>query len=141
MNGQVAVEIPSTAPRGLQELRERNRLRVIEALRLGSPLTQAAISRITGLSRTTVSAVVNELKRQGLIGPAALASPAATGARPGIRLHLLLRGDSKIDLTGGSSGLADENAKLLAENARLAGILESIEGLVLGRIDGSSAAI
>ncbi len=123
----MAVEIPSTAPRGLQELRERNRLRVIEALRGGSPLTQAAISRVTGLSRTTVSAVVNEFKRQGSIRPAALGPSAATGGRPGIRLQLLLRRDSKIDRTGGSTSLVDENAKLLAENARLAAILESIE--------------
>jgi DNA-binding Lrp family transcriptional regulator len=129
----VAVEIPSTAPDGLQELRERNRLRVIEALRGGSPLTQATISRITGLSRTTVSAVVNELKTQGLIRPAAFAPSATTGGRPGTRLQLLLCCDSKIDRTFGSSSLVDENAKLLAENARLNAILESIEGLLLGQ--------
>jgi len=136
----VAVEIPSTAPRGLQELRERNRLRVIQALRGASPLTQAGISRITGLSRTTVSAVVTELKKQGLIRPAKPAPAAATGGRPGIRLELLRRRDSEIERVGGASGLLHENAKLLAENARLAAVLESIEGLLVGRTGGSSAA-
>lgn len=42
-------------------------LRVIEALRLNWPLTQAQISRETGLSRTTISTIVQTLRQQGLI--------------------------------------------------------------------------
>jgi len=58
---------PSTDASGLGELRQRNRLRVLAALRRGRSLSQADISRATALSRTTVSSVIRDLKREGLV--------------------------------------------------------------------------
>ena len=59
----IRMSIPSTDASGLGELRQRNRLRVLAALRRGRPLSQADISRATALSRTTVSSVIRDLKR------------------------------------------------------------------------------
>ena len=48
-------------------LRERNRQRVLGALRERGPTSQADIARATGLSRTTVSKLVGELKVSGVV--------------------------------------------------------------------------
>lgn len=102
------VVIRSTAPHGLQELRQRNRLRVIEALRSYERLTQAGISRMTGLSRTTVSAVVTELEQQGLIRRAEVIQSGARGGRPGIALQLRLHLESASEGVGSSNESIDE---------------------------------
>ena len=131
------VDIPSTRACGLRELRERNRLRVIEALRKGSPLTQAAISRDTGLSRTTISSLVVELKGRGII-ETVISHPAGTRSgnpRSWLKLTLdasaavlvpppdaLLRSDAQL--------MAEQNKELAAENARLRSVLASIADLV-----------
>jgi DNA-binding transcriptional regulator LsrR (DeoR family) len=129
------VDIPSTRACGLRELRERNRLRVIEALRKGSPLTQAAISRDTGLSRTTISSLVMELKGRGII-ETTISHPAGTRSgnpRPWLKLTLdasaapvpppaaLLRSDIQL--------MAEQNKALAAENVRLKSVLASIADL------------
>jgi predicted NBD/HSP70 family sugar kinase len=76
-------------------LRERNRQRVLGALREQGRTSQADIARSTGLSRTTVSKVVAELKGTGLVDVLAErpSDPRATrGGRPSV--HLALRGSS-----------------------------------------------
>jgi len=77
-------------------LRERNRERVLLALREHGRTSQADIARATGLSRTTVSKVVAELKGTGLIDVLEVRSsvPRSThGGRPSV--HLGLRDTSK----------------------------------------------
>ena len=132
------VVIQSTGPRGLHELRERNRMRVIEALRSDERLTQAGISRMTGLSRTTVSAIVTELKQQGLIRPAEVIQSGARGGRPGIGLQLRPHVESASELVGSPGESIDERRKLLAENAGLRSILASIQQLLAGRVGADS---
>src|SRR3979411_3094126 len=88
------LEIPSTTASGVRELRERNRLRVVEALKNGDLLSQASISRKTGLSRTTVSAVVFELNKQGFIETDLVARSGVTGGRRGTALKLTPAGSS-----------------------------------------------
>jgi DNA-binding Lrp family transcriptional regulator len=127
------LEIPSTPARGLRELRDRNSLRVIEALRREHNLSQANIARNTGLSRTTVSAVITELKQQGIIEEH-LVAERAVGGRPGIRLKL-----TPSALTVMSPGadhwvdrinqLTKKNGELALEVDRLKSILCSIEKL------------
>ena len=80
------VEIASTPASGLKELRERNRLRVIQALKNHSPLSSAALSRATGLSRTTLWAVVRALAQDGLILRSGLIRPGQRAGRPGVGL-------------------------------------------------------
>ena len=72
-------------------LRERNRERVIGALREQGHTSQADIARVTGLSRTTVSKLVAELKVSGLVGEleVSAADPRGLhGGRPAVQLTL-----------------------------------------------------
>ena len=51
----------------LEDLRELNRLRVIDALRLRGTASRAEIAEAVGLSRTTITAVVAELLGSGVV--------------------------------------------------------------------------
>src|SRR6185295_17720784 len=51
----------------LESLRERNRLRVVEALRQRGAISRSDIARQTGLSRSTVSSLVADLQAEGLV--------------------------------------------------------------------------
>ena len=51
----------------LQQLREFNRLRLLEVLRCEGPLDRAELVRQTGLSRATVSALVSDCLSRGVI--------------------------------------------------------------------------
>ena len=72
-------------------LRERNRARVLGALREQGRTSQAEIARATGLSRTTVSKLVAELKETGLVEVLQVQGSDASsshGGRPSVRLAL-----------------------------------------------------
>jgi biotin operon repressor len=143
VSARLTLEIPSTLANGLTELRQRNRLRVLEALRCGSPLSPATISRLTGLSRSTVWTVVRELKHQGLISEQTSVEPVRRGGRPSA--HLLL---NRRSTTGGLDEYSSEikqlstvhlfqidqllalTRQLAQENARLQSLLTSIAALV-----------
>ena len=68
----------------LASLRSRNRDRVIEALRRLGVASRAEIARQTGLSRSTVSSLVADLEKEGLIvdRDASPESAASKGGRP-----------------------------------------------------------
>jgi predicted NBD/HSP70 family sugar kinase len=51
----------------LEGLRERNKLRVIEALRQQGTASRSDLARLTGLSRTTITSLVGDLQRRGLV--------------------------------------------------------------------------
>jgi predicted NBD/HSP70 family sugar kinase len=72
----------------LSWLKERNRQRVIEALRSRGGLSQAEIARATGLSRTTISTLVGELRSSGLLRVTDPVLPGTRGGRPGVQLLL-----------------------------------------------------
>ncbi len=69
-------------------LRHRNRDRVVDVLRSRGQLSQAEIARATGLSRTTVSTLVAELRDGGLVASVNLKTTHERGGRPGVRLVL-----------------------------------------------------
>src|SRR5260370_19500022 len=69
-------------------LRHRNRQRVIEILRMQGRISQAAIARATGLSRTTVSTLIAELKESGLVSDVDTKSMGVAGGRPAVKLVL-----------------------------------------------------
>jgi biotin operon repressor len=142
VNAKLSLDIPSTFANGLTELRERNRLRVVEAFRCGAPLSQTTISRLTGLSRSTVWTIVRELKEKGLILEQASIESAGRGGRPGTRL-LLNRTTTAVgpdvyssDVTHSSTVHSFQLDQLLVwtlllaqENARLNSLLTNIAGL------------
>jgi predicted NBD/HSP70 family sugar kinase len=72
----------------LRWLRGRNRQRVMEIVRMHGRVSQADIARATGLSRTTVSTLVAELKESGLVVDLETTPRQARGGRPGVELAL-----------------------------------------------------
>lgn len=103
-------------------LRERNRERVIGALRMLGRTSQADIARATGLSRTTVSTLVAELKDSGLVfevGAVEARAPDRRGGRPGVLLVLQDSARAVVGIDFGHShvqvALADLAHKVLAE--------------------------
>ena len=69
-------------------LRERNRERVVGVLRTHGRTSQAEIARATGLSRTTVSTLVAELRGGGVVFEVDAKAPDGRGGRPGVQLVL-----------------------------------------------------
>src|SRR4051794_8798001 len=51
----------------LERLREANRLRVVEALRLSGSASRSELVELTGLSRTTITSLLADLQARGLI--------------------------------------------------------------------------
>ncbi|APD10132.1 ROK family transcriptional regulator [Thermus brockianus] len=68
-----------------QEIRRLNRRAILAHLRRG-PLTRADLSRLTGLAKSAVSRLVDELLKEGLLEEGTLTSPPL--GRPGTLLHL-----------------------------------------------------
>lgn len=100
-------------------LRERNRERVFAVLRTIGRTSQADIARTTGLSRTTVSTLVSELKASGLVFEVDVRAPHLRGGRPGVQLVLQ---DSDMAVVGIDFGhshahvaVADLSHNILAE--------------------------
>ena len=78
-------------------LRDRNRERVVGALRERGHASQAEIARMTGLSRTTVHTLVNELKDSGVVHEVEAGVPDFRGGRPSV---LLMLRDSSLAVVG-----------------------------------------
>ena len=74
----------------LESLRERNRLRVIDALRERGAISRADIARQTGLSRSTVSSLVADLQAAGLVVEREMAAAprGPEGGRPPVLIAL-----------------------------------------------------
>jgi predicted NBD/HSP70 family sugar kinase len=112
----------STGDGTLGWLRERNRERVVEALGMLGGGSQADIARATGLSRTTVSTVVAELRGAGLLSEAEARAPDQRGGRPGVRLMLQEPSRAVIGIDFGHShvrvAVADLAHRVLAERMR-----------------------
>ena len=100
-------------------LRERNRERVMQSLRDHGRMSQASIARTTGLSRTTVSSLVGELKDAGLIGPVDDDGAAPKRGRRGVQLALQPSATAVLGLDFGHShvrvAVADLAHNVLAE--------------------------
>ena len=73
-----------------RSMRARNRRQLLDLLRENGALSQAEIARKTGLSRTTVSTLVAELRGLGLLVEAESGRPevGAQGGRPPVMLAL-----------------------------------------------------
>lgn len=80
----------TSAPGSLSALRDSNRLRVIEAVQQRGGASRAALVRVTGLSRSTVSSVVADLLTERVLVEQHDQPDAASGGvgRPAIQLTL-----------------------------------------------------
>src|SRR3954466_15010286 len=85
INGDV-----SNSGGSLERLREANRLRVVEALRQHGSASRPDLVELTGLSRTTVTSLISDLQRRGVIVASTAESehPPRTRGRPPVLLRL-----------------------------------------------------
>src|SRR3954469_9845886 len=109
----------------LRALRDANRRRVIEALGRRGVASRADLARTTGLSRTTVSSVVADLQRAGLVcateAPAGRLRARGVG-RPPVLLRFERSAGSVVGIDFGHSHIgvvvADLSHTVLAEEWR-----------------------
>lgn len=103
-------------------LRERNRERVLGAMRERGRISQADIARVTGLSRTTISTVIGELKEAGLVSDVSAKGPRSHGGRPAVELILQTPAQVVAGIDFGHShlaiALADLSHNVLGERFR-----------------------
>ncbi len=70
-----------------RDLREHNRLLVLNCVRAYGPLARVAIAHRTGLSRTTVSSIIDALLHEGFVREGSTVSAAPGGGRRAILVH------------------------------------------------------
>ncbi len=68
-------------------MRELNRLSILNCVRLCGPIARVALAKRTGLSRTTVSSVMEELLAEGLVREGELLDAAPNGGRRATLVH------------------------------------------------------
>lgn len=68
-------------------MREHNRLLVLNCVREHEPITRVAIARLTGLSRTTISSIMDGLLKEELVREGETQSAAPAGGRRAILVH------------------------------------------------------
>jgi predicted NBD/HSP70 family sugar kinase len=108
----------------LESLRERNRRRVLSALRVAGITSRAELARRTGLSRTTVSSLIGDLVREGLVAERVDHSsvPGAQGGRPPVLVSLDRRAGAAVGVDFGKThvtvAIADLGHTVLAEMRR-----------------------
>src|SRR5262245_52923403 len=114
-----------TTTGSLEGLRERNKLRVIEALRQQGTASRSDLARLTGLSRTTITSLVTALQRRGLVVEQAGGSgPEPQGrGRPPPLLRLDPSAGAGLGVSFGhhhvSVAPADLSSTVLAERKRM----------------------
>jgi predicted NBD/HSP70 family sugar kinase/biotin operon repressor len=102
----------------LEDLRELNRLRVVEALRRRGNASRGEIADATGLSRTTVTTLVADLQVRGLVIETGASNGRGRG-RPPVQLRLDPSAGAAIGIDFGHShvhvAVADLSATVLGE--------------------------
>jgi predicted NBD/HSP70 family sugar kinase/biotin operon repressor len=102
----------------LEQLRELNRLRVVDELRRRGNASRGEIASATGLSRTTVTTLVADLQERGLVIETGSANGRGRG-RPPVQLRLDPSAGAAIGVDFGHShvrvAVADLSASVLGE--------------------------
>src|SRR5256885_1962639 len=103
----------------LSWLRDRNRRRVLDVLRISGRTSQADIARATGLSRTTIHTLIGELKEEGMVLEVDGRPAGAGSGRPAAQLvlHTTSRAGPGIDFGHShvQGAVADLAPNVLAE--------------------------
>ncbi len=124
------------ASRGLASLRDRNRSLVVDALRQNGGVSQADLSRLTGLSRTTVSTLIAQLRSGGFVAeleaPDVPRAGGTQGGRPPVLLALDPSAGSAIGIDFGHShvrvAVADLAHRILCEREQAIAVDEDPVG-------------
>jgi predicted NBD/HSP70 family sugar kinase len=108
-------------PDSLGDLRERNRARVIDALRRRGTASRSELARITGLSRTTVGTVVAGLQARGFVSEREDRVPHGGRGRPPVFVRLEPSAGVAVGIDFDHDrvrvALADLSSTVLAEDA------------------------
>ena len=103
----------------LEDLRELNRLRVVDELRRRGNASRGEIADATGLSRTTVTTLVADLQGRGLVIETGASNGHHTRGRPPVQLRLDPAAGAAIGVDFGHShvhvAVADLSATVLGE--------------------------
>ena len=106
-------------PGALASLRESNRDKVVEALRMLGVASRAEVARRTGLSRSTVSTIVAELVSEGLVVGRTNGRQSTGSGRPPALIALNPSGGVAVGMDFGkrhlSVALADLSHEVVAE--------------------------
>lgn len=105
----------------LADLREVNRLRIVDALRQSGSASRGELVRATGLSRTTVTSILSALQRTGLVVEDADEAAKGGRGRPASLLRLDASAGAALGVDFGHSHLrvavADLSSTVLAERS------------------------
>ena len=126
-------------------MRDRSRASVIAKLREHGRVSQAQIARETGLSRTTVSGVVGELRDQGLLDEVDQGElqpqSGSRGGRPPVVISLTQLAGAVIGIDFGHSHVrvmaADFSHSVLAERERQL----AVDGDAVGALDSAAELV
>ncbi len=106
----------------LSWLRDRNRQRVLDVLRIRGRTSQADIARATGLSRTTIHTLIVELKEEEMVVEVDGRPAGAGSGRPAVQLVLQKTSRAVLGIDFGHShvqvAVADLAHNVLAERHR-----------------------
>ena len=100
---------------GIHTIREFNRLLVLNSVLEFGPIARVAIAHRTGLSRTTVSSIVDALIAEGFVREGSMLNAAPSGGRRAIELHFNADAGYVIGVAMGRSHLAFIATNLAAE--------------------------
>lgn len=78
---------PATQGAGIHRLREFNRLLVLNYVRDHGPISRVMLAQCLGLSRTTVSSIIDALLQEGFVSEGRLLDAAPKGGRRAILVH------------------------------------------------------
>src|SRR4051812_26108651 len=115
----------------LERLREANRLRVVEALRLHGSASRSQLADLTGLSRTTITSLIADLQERDMIAANHGGSERSNRARgrPPILLQLAPSAGAALGVAFGHShvhvAVADLASTVLAERRESINVDES----------------
>lgn len=82
---------PKTSGADHSLMRELNRSLVLDLVKQGSPSSRASISRVSALAKPTVSTIIDELLKEGLVREIGTGKPTSEGGRPPILLEFNAR--------------------------------------------------
>ena len=102
-------------------MRQHNRLLVLNYVREHGPIARAAIARQTGLSRTTVSSIMDDLLREGFVREGEMQNATPAGGRRAILVNFNAAAGYIVGIDLGRSHftmiLTDLAAQLIAKRA------------------------
>jgi len=111
-----AVTFTTAGALGKSALRQANERLVLNAIRQNAGVSRADISRITGLSPSSITFIVKRFKRDGLVGEEKTAARSQVGRQPTalyIRQNAHLALGIDLTLAGARIALTDLDAKIL----------------------------